>query len=319
MLKELNFKKIIFTSDILRVDNREKNRLPNPQSINIDWIYNLFFPSLYSNLPRVPIQKEPGDINFRLEVYKSLDLGFNSSSWAQVYEFISDEKIREKFADLFRSALIISFELPPYLIDIFHEYKIKYIDFSIHPIRFLDDYVLGFRSNIEELYNRANLRILTSKLIEPYVCVSRARSARVYRKRKLVSGAAVFLGQMDIDSSLIYNEKFFGLPELKITLLNLSMQYPRIYYKFHPHLKKKSSILEIINGIRSVEIIDVNIYDLFSAPEISLYSSFSSGSLHEARLFGCKTDRIIPKQKDPFDKEFESPAPKYIPFNESAL
>lgn len=42
-------KKIVFTSDILRVDDTSSNLMRNPQFKNIDWLYEIFNP-IFSNI-----------------------------------------------------------------------------------------------------------------------------------------------------------------------------------------------------------------------------------------------------------------------------
>lgn len=307
-----NIDRVVFTSDLLKVDDRLANKAPNPQAINVDWTYELFS-SFIVSITGLPASKYIADEHTRVSWYHRMGEKFSSAGWARHYNAEYTGGVSDEIVHALANSLVIGFEMPGSMIKALDQAGIPYIDLSIHPIRFARDYFFGCRSNNLELAQKIAELAVDPAYIEGFVRISKARSSRVYRNRKIVPGSAVFLGQIEIDSSLIDNGLIADARTTEYALLSLTADYGKVYYKYHPHRKERGEIEAILKKIPSCEVMEVNIYDLLWAPEVFCFASLSSGSLHEARAFGRATKRIISSTEDPFCHDEYVHGPTYLP------
>lgn len=294
-LNHANIRKIIFTSDIYKVDDRNNDRGSNPQTINIEWIKALFgniLAELFVDNVNLITGNENSPIN-RLHAYRRFGLPFSSASWAEIYDAIGDIEFEQRIAEYFSDSLVISFEMPPYLAGVLSRADVPFIDLSIHPIRFLPDYMFGLRSNITSIYERAFAVRMPDHVIDGFARISNARTVRVMRGWRPVPGSAVFFGQTAIDASLISDGRLWGVSDVEDALADLALSHSRVYYKFHPHLKERAEIDRIVSGIKRCEVVEVGAYDIMACPEVDVFASLSSGTLNEAARFGGRTKRYI--------------------------
>ena len=289
------FKSITVTSDLLKIDNRQADRLPNPQRINIDWLEVLVGRPISATLGSIQTQKIYGDENHaynpRWAFYSQCGLPMESASWAYVYEGKNVlDRINEFLGQHFnKNDLMICFEAPEYLVKYFIAQEISYIDFTIHPVRFLPDYMFGVRTNVRHWRDKLAAAAIPDQNIRDFARISAARTMRIYRKNVPPQGSALFLGQIEIDSSLIHHDKMANIDDVELALLSLSAKYPKIYYKVHPHLKDHKPVKAIVEKISNCEWIDVNIYDAFACGAFDMIATLSSGGAIEARYFGCNS------------------------------
>lgn len=293
----MKYRKIIFTNDYLRVYEAQSNLFETPFKNNLRWIKELVGNAISEALNIQDLEyftaDESGAKSIRWRVFNDLTLPFSMSSWCCIFEQVDvSESIKMELKDIFRDSLVISYESSPALLKLYNELGIDYIDIAIHPIRFLDDYVFAIRSNIEHV--RLNL---VKYKIKDEVCrekarVYKAKSARLDVFQKLPACSALFVGQMDQDSSLIENGRMISLDEVKMHLEEISSNYPKIYYKKHPHNKNTKSIIEFIEKLERIEAVEWNIYDALGSGVFSKVISISSGVLHESKYFDCDSKRL---------------------------
>ena len=300
-----SYKKVLFISDLFKVDDRSLNSSENPQTINILWLKKLLENYIERSLS-VPCFSFTGDelsssLN-RLNIYRQLNKPFSSSGWASLYLDLDGEAeavVSDAFSNEFSDCFIFGFELPPSHISLLEKNNISYIDLTIHPLRFLRNYVLGFRTNIKSIFDRAYSLMIPNELIEREVAISKARTQRIFKNRPPLN-SALFLGQIDIDASLICKGGIAGIDSVEAALQNLSLNHEKVFYKFHPHLKDQKPVQNVISKIKNCEQIEVNVYDALASTEFSIFASLSSGSLYEASLFGGNTKRYLARE-DVFD------------------
>jgi hypothetical protein len=286
--------RIAFTSDLLRVDGVN---LDNPQRINVDWIKALFG-ELIEKALCLPSDICLGSNQDRIRWYRLLDVPFSLEGWASIYEEVHCPQLESELIELFDKSFIVAFELPPYLRKIFNKANLTYIDTCVHYVRFLPDYILGIRSNDPAIMDRMAKSQFPESLFYDFARISRAGTVRTHRDRKIDPGSAFFLGQVEVDTSLIYNSKIAGSIELEDALLQLAASYPSVYYKFHPYRREKNSVHKIVSSIRRCAITDVNMYDAMSDNDIAVVASLSSGGLQEAKFFHKQAWRFLPLDMD---------------------
>jgi hypothetical protein len=283
---------IVFTSDLLKVDDRLEERLPNPQQINVEWLHALFAPLLSGITGRqcqVFLAEDYPNPLARLSVYRRLRRDFSSAGWASLYAALDDPGLEAEIASRFAGALVIAFELPPYLERILRRHEIGFIDLTIHPIRYLPDYLFGIRSNVPEVSERLHATQVPPAVFADAARLSAARSVRVYRKGLPEPGSAVFLGQIEIDASLIARGRLHDDEDVELALSDLAARHPRVYYKAHPHRRNLEALKRMVAAVPRCDWLDVNVYDLLARHEIGLVASLSSGTLVEAGFFGRAT------------------------------
>ncbi|AJQ97338.1 hypothetical protein [Gynuella sunshinyii] len=299
----MGYSKIIITSDLLRVDNTTVMKLENPQKLNIDWLCELLGGALHTVTGKKVsklIGGSQSDLFSRLNVYRDLELLINADSWAKIYEGEYKYEVLEHHLDgLFEDALVFTIEAPDYLIKYFIDRNVPYIDFSIHPVRYLNDYYLGVRTNVEEFRTRIDSYIIPPHILKNATKLYKAKARRVYRT-PLKPNSAVFFGQTEIDSSLIYGGRFVDLQDIENCLRELTQEFDWVYFKSHPHAKRNAVLKQLISTIPKCEWLETNAYMLLSRDEIELCAAFSSGILEEAKIFGKPTRRLIGKDS-PFD------------------
>jgi len=287
---------IVFTSDLLRVDDLLQERLPNLQRLNVEWMHALFAPLLASvtgRASRIFTAEEYPNPLARLSIYRRLQRDFSSAGWASLYGALDDPALEEEIASRYAGALVVAYELPPYLESILRRHEIGFIDLTVHPVHYLPDYMCGVRSNIPAVSARLHATQVPPALFAEFARLAAALSVRAYRKNLPEPGSAVFLGQMAIDSSLIHRGKLHDAEDVELALMDLSARYPKVYYKAHPHRKDTEALKAFVASLPRCQWLEVNVYDLPARHEVELVASLSSGTLVEAGFFRRRTEPYI--------------------------
>jgi len=290
----MDINKIIFTTDILRVG---KDRLKNPQQINTEWVKTLFGPYLEEifncNSILITGDSEDGIAN-RIQIFKELSEVISIEGWAKHYNSKRAVEVTKSFLDpILPNSLVITFEAAPYLIDVLESTDTKYLDFTIHPLRFMNDYMFGVRTNIDWVRDRIFSTMPSENSFYKQAHIIKSRSVRVYRHDLPAPSSALFIGQTEVDASLIDNGKMIAINDIEDTLLDLSTQHESLYYKGHPHSKNRQELKNMVNKIKNCHWIEVNIYDALSSDRFADIYSFSSSALKEAKYFNKKSHRIL--------------------------
>lgn len=310
--------RLVFTSDLLKIDDRNADLFPNPQRINIEWLRRLLEPVLRDLSDSIEVQTVFGDEGgadaIRFKIFNRLGLPLESASWAALYDGRAHTAtVVDILGTTFRdNDLLIGFESPPYLLDFCQTRGISYIDFCIHPVRFLPDYMFALRTNVPIWYTKLERVRLPDDIIRDFARISAARTARVFRKPLPDGPLALFLGQIEIDASLITDGRVAGLEDVRDALRALATTHAHVFYKAHPHLKEQSAVKNMIKEIRGCDWIDVNLYDALARPEICTVGSLSSGGVIEARYFG-REGRWLLKRLNFCDPEGLKPPDIYHP------
>lgn len=290
-------RKVVVSADPYKIDDRQPDRVSNPNLIHVEWLGALFadlLADLFGATRDLVTGEEPGSPTNRMNFYRHLGLPFSTASWAAIYDDFQDDGLAETLAERFADSFVLSIELPPYLEMILNRHNIPFVDLGIHPVRFLPDYIFGIRSNVATVSQRIAETSIPVDVFSDFARVSKARTARVMRGWRPEVGSALFLGQLDVDSSLIFEGRMASLDTIEDMLLSLTMEFPKVYYKKHPHLKDFGGVSKIISKLSNCEVAEVNIYDALARDEFFLVASLSSGALHEGQYFGASTRRMLP-------------------------
>lgn len=303
-------KKIVFSGDLLRIEDVAANRFKNPQLNNINWIHALFSDFLTSAFPNAEVEILTGDKgkenSIRWSVYDALQLPLETRSWAAIYrdtEVVSP-MLANLLGDKYQNSVWVTFEAPPYLIDALNRLGATYIDFSIHPVRFLPDYYFGVRSNNADIQARLSALEFPDDIIYDFARLSKAKTIRSVR-REVPAENVLFLGQMGADSSLITDGRMASVDDVTAALRTLTVMHDIVYYKAHPHFKQIDALKEVVQSIPKCQWIDINVYDALGLSAFSSFATLSSGSHNEAKYFGKQSKRFL-SNPNLFDRATEN-------------
>lgn len=305
---------IVFSGDILRIENNDINRFKNPQAINVDWIRNLFEPLISSIFTNANVISLYGDENredsIRWIVYDSLDLPWDETSWSSIYrdEKIVSKIIEDYISENFLNSLWVTFEAPPYLISALSRAGITYIDFTIHPVRFLPDYFFGIRSNNLEINNKLRRIKLDDGVIRDFARISKSKTVRTFRK-EVPKDSVLFIGQLASDASLVVDNRMPSIENIRDELRQLTLVHDIVYYKAHPHLKNIDVMKGVVKDIPNCEWLDINIYDALGSDQFNYFATMSSGTYVESGYFDKQCKRIL-NNPNLFDESVEN---SYVP------
>lgn len=307
-------KKIHITGDLIRVNPQG---VPNQVS-NIQWLYNLVSwqirnvaadSQLSCLLPQVAGNGfDAGDFFARCTMENC------EESWIQLYDRAEiPETALEYFSETFSGSLVIGYELPDLFINLFKQLEITYLDFAIHPLRYLDDIFLGVRTNCPDMFSRLVPRAMPVELYSVYAGLCKATICRMPDRPKLRSNSCLFVGQTEVDRSLIKNGQLLKLAEFADRIRALGEEFAIVYYKPHPYARNKRALFDLFPD-RQIELIDENIYRLLCCPEIEQIYTISSSVCLEARYFEKNAKAFFPDNLSRFDFTRGNPDPdSYVP------
>ncbi len=284
--------KIIITGDILRPS---PDGTPN-QNNNIRWFYHLFNWQI-TRAADSPVQLLLWDeVNGGFDgkkFYALNGLEVSPESWVTLFDAKEVENPSEDyFLKFFSDSLVIGFELPEVFINIFQKHAITYIDFAIHPIRFLDDVFFGVRTNNKRIFGDL-LKYRTSE--DLYYIQANIHKATVSRmpELKLEPNSCLFVGQTELDRSLIENGRAFKAISFIDEINKIASGYSKLYYKPHPYAIDKVKVYEALSQSTQCEYIDENVYQILSSENIKEVITISSSVATEATYFGKRSTCLL--------------------------
>ena len=284
--------RIVFTADLLRETCKTRNPdRPAKAKAKVEGFHRLLSWQLAqaSGLQVDVITRFEDRQIFRLN-----DCEPTVAGWAQLSERTRYHPDSLNLLErLFGNSLIIGYELPRFLVKMFDDLGFALIDFVIHPVRFLEDLFLAMRTNSPAVYEQ----LLKYRLSESYYYLNsglwRAHSTVNFRD-PLDDNSLLFLGQTNIDRSLIGKGKILGLFDFIQRFEEMGGDHSRIYYKRHPMVSDDQEVLAYLESRPEVQRIDQNIYLLLGRDELVKVSAISSSALHEARYFGKQVEYLLP-------------------------
>lgn len=226
---------------------------------------------------------------------------FNSFNLNDVNE-LNKEKVKNF---LKQYDYIIAYELSPETKELFDLCGIQYIDIWMAPIRFCDDIMFSFTSNVEAVQ-----KCLIDYRVDKNFIERKAKELSKHIKLfenddiSINDNSVLLVGQVLQDKSLLKDGKFLRLTDFKNEIVNLSNKYETIYLLKHPYMTKteftqyKNSFKDISN---LVYLQNVNIYLLLAKKEIKKVVGISSSVLIEAKFFNKEVEYFY---KPIFSKSF---------------
>jgi len=284
-------RRIVFTGDFLR---------PNPagdrptQHHNIRWLRNLVSSQLAmaTRLPHSVFSWGAADVNDGglgigdvQAFYQLLALPLTIKAWASIHA--ADRlpwRLEAVLDHVFHDSLVVGFELPPYLEKFLTRRRIPWVGFTVHPVRFLDDLLLGTRSNIPAVQERIFPHRISEDYIRTMAGVQKAAAAR-YFPDKVRDGSALFLMQTWYDQSQIENGEFVSAERYIDQIAGIAAQHQEFLIKEHPMAPNPATPV-LRARIANHRMVKGNVYGYLSIPEIRTIATISSSVRQEAGYFG---------------------------------
>jgi len=308
-------RRIIVTGDIFRV-SQKGDQLGN-QNVNIEWLYQLIRPCLemLTGLSVVPLYCASGENCMATQIYNAKGFDVTFVSWVSLYESEPSPRMLAIMDDQFHEAFLVGFEMPEFVRRALDVLNIPYVDFTIHPVRFMDDLIFGIRSNLSGLAEALRDWVVSEDEIHLNVGFARATLARLPSVSKCngVQGAALFCGQTTDDKVLIRNGRLMRADDFLPQFAEMCDQHERVFIKPHPFSPDNPVVLTLTRLFPNTEVVDANFYHLLVHDGITHIYSITSSTSIEAAYFG-KDGRHLSRYPYVFT-EFSASGGAYLTIN----
>lgn len=282
-----NIKKIIVVADFLRFGQFSNEPIHTIKQTR--WLYKLLSYPISSSTSDFPIEAlwHGNGIN-SYEFYKSLSTEANFKGWTNIFASQANINFDLLVANTFKSSLVIGFELPDILISSLTRNCIPYIDTLSSPIRFSDDMIFCWRSNIQQVQNCISRFQLNPNIHNYYANLISSKFIWA-ETTSFPKNTALLMGQVADDRSLIDRDsgKVVCFRDYLGQIHNVLNKYNNVIYKPHPYGTTDPFIIDLLSN-NKVSIIDDNYYKILCSKNIDHVYAISSGSIDEAQYFNIK-------------------------------
>jgi len=285
-----------------------------------EFIYDLVRTPIFTacgiNIQKSPRRGQRSNLLAGFDVAHFLHLcgnGDDADAWQRGYHGVPQAAAAYLTRHLPARALVLSYEMTPWLQQVLDANGTDWIDLRMSPLRFGADLYIGLRTNNPRLYAAAQALSVPANEVAAEAALLAARLRYRLRYEKM-SGAldqqCVYIGQTESDASLLKDDgRFARAADHADTLRKLAAAGP-LQYKPHPmagdFAVRERAELERITG-QKVLLCEVDTYDLLAREEDILMVGLSSGALQEAVWFGRKSFCLFrPISLPRFDTTFDT-------------
>lgn len=286
--------RIVITGDLLRV-RTEKGVAYNFHEKRINKYYDFFVHQL-EKASLVNIEKLNTDnTDFSpLCFYELCGIKYGTDeTWLQIYDLKNiPEQAIEYYKRYIKDSLVIYIEMPLIFKKIHNLINLPYIDLTVHPIRFLDDHMLGISTNEEAIFNRMKKYQINEN--EFYLHANMVKSIVDYNPLPIRENSVLIAGQTNVDKALYCDGRCLSIMDYADKIEELGKKYSIVYYKAHPFNTDLSKIHEFLKIYPFVKLCpsDWNVYKMLSHPNLRKVYAITSGVLYEAPYFGKESENL---------------------------
>ena len=285
--------RLIVTGDILRVGPAGR---PDQWS-NIGWLKRLLSPALEiatgsPQIDKVTWISKTSEFDGSM-VYAAHGLQPGLLGWAELFHKEPNALALAYMAEFLEGAVVVGFELSPYLRRALDGLNSTYIDLCIHPVRFMEDLLLYAASNNEDVSKRIQDFALTNadfRLRSTFLAGAWRRQGYVEPRRH---SAALLCLQTPLDRVLIDQGQFISIKQFLPRLREIRSSFDRLYVKQHPIDNNDAAVGFVMDHVRDIEVVDKNFYEMIARHEVDDVYSLSSGTSIEARHLGLKGHHLF--------------------------
>ena len=241
--------------------------------------------ALAAHLEVHKLEFDPSPGSFTQTAYELLGLPLHIDSWARLYAMEPPDALLAHFEKQFRGSLVVGFELPPLMRHVFEQLDIPYIEFIMHPARFLDDLLFGFRCSSAEAFSAIGgerISIEQIALSAGWVQAAMSRLPRLPLKGR----TAVAALQPAHERTLIRQGAFASFADYAVPFAQIMQAYDAVLVKPHlmdPHAPEAERLASIEPRCT---VCNENFYYLLSHEAVEAVYSITSSACVEAPYFG---------------------------------
>lgn len=234
--------------------------------------------------------------------------------WSALYHRVPDAAADYLAGHLPAGALVVSYEMTPWLRDVLTRAGADWLDVRLSPLRFASDLYLAVRASRPELYEAVRRHAQSAQAIhyEAMLLTAQIRHRRRYHDDNFaLDGAAVYIGQTEADAAIVNPRgRFARIADFRDAFLQAT-QGREVWYRAHPDggafADREHQQIEKFLG-RLIKRCDVETYDLLAGDAQVRLVGLSSGALQEAEWFGREAVSLMPPVcpptfEDGFDPE----------------
>jgi hypothetical protein len=276
----MRIERIVVTGDVFRTNGGDPNQLKNVRWLRSE-LSRLY--DLTGLCPEIGYRRNAADGGRAViaEWYRLLGRAPSMEAWAATYGQVSPPDLIEAARPDYDRALVIGFELSPFMRSMLDAIGAPWVDVELSPVRFLEDLALDMRFSWP-------VRIAHRGLVSPAhvrAAVKRLRARCVHDASTAdLGGACVFLAQTRHDRTLIKDGAFFPDAEA-VDRVGRALGGRRLVLKPHP-LAPHNPLLDSLAQRFGATTTDANIYALLAAGRDVRFLTISSSAAIEARHFG---------------------------------
>jgi hypothetical protein len=187
----------------------------------------------------------------------------------------------------FRDSIVIAYEMPPCVAAVLTRLGIPLIDTISHPVRFLDDMLFAWRSNVAAVNERIGAFEFDLEHSNVQAGLISAKMAWT-PPLALPPGTGLLIGQVHSDKAMIHKRegRLLGFGDFVEQLFEIAAAHETVLYKPHPYECADPLVHQVVGRFKSFRRTDRNFYQLLSQPELSAVYAVSSGTCVEAPYFG---------------------------------
>jgi hypothetical protein len=290
----MKLNRIVVSSDLLRVTDTRATRA----SFRVNTVFfKCLLEAQIAQATRLPVELLEWEDDGAFDgdkVYESEGLSGDSAGWAQLYDRVPKPETVSLFEPHVAAALVIGFEITPFVQRVLEALDVPFVNVRWHPIRFMDDIFFGFSTNRDAILERLLAHGLRADDVLPHAHLRRAALIRREPPGRTGQPRTLLLGQTPFDSSLIEDGVIQTWTMHEHRLAELAAIAPLVFrpHPFSPEPDPATRALLHRNGI-PIDTSGEDIYQLLSRPDIKHVASLSSGALLEARYFGKPTSMLM--------------------------
>jgi hypothetical protein len=212
------------------------------------------------------------------------------ADWARL--FSAPELLPEVEALLapLHADMVLGWELSPNMVRALTRRGVPVIDMSLAPLRFAPDLFLRLRASRADW--AASLAALAVPPQEIEAAAARVREA-VAPARPAPGAALLFVGQTDLDASLIEDGRLAGIGRHLDRLGGMLGGGRVLLLKPHPHGERHDAVRMLHRVFPQARIVTDSIYTLLSDPAVAGVVTLSSSVAQEAPWFGRTAEALL--------------------------
>jgi hypothetical protein len=284
-------RRIVFTGDHLRCDGGVRTSA----TMETRWLANLLGYQVSLACPdagiEVQIWDQPEPALFSGDKFYALNgMTPQLADWARLVDASELTGAAAKYlAEALDGAVVIGNNLTNFQLRFLNETGTPYLDFLIHPARFLDDIFLAIRTNSPEMLAVLRENAYPEEMIRLQAAIHQAgllRPAPV----PIPPGSGLFAAQHGVDKALVADGRFQDIEDYRKGIAAFLERHEYVYVKPHPHARQTAPVIACLRALagdsKRIRVIDDNIYSLIVNPNISEVCGISSCAVYEAEYFG---------------------------------